>query len=61
METIDGSFGVTSRSYLLVGDVIFNPVLKTLAYSLRRDGVEVGGGEDLVDDGAIRSALLGRN
>ena len=40
--------------YLLVRGVIFDPLLETLPYALRGDGVQVADAQDFVDDGGVR-------
>lgn len=56
--TIRISIGYAS---LLWSQVIVNLALQAFADGLGRDGVEVGRSKDLVDDGAVRRALLGQD
>jgi hypothetical protein len=44
---------------LLGSQVVVDLALQPFADGLGRDGIEVGRGKDLVDDGAVRCALLG--
>ena len=50
-----------SSTHFLRSDVVVQLFLELLSYPFRRDGVEVGGGEDLVDEGAVGSMLLWRD
>jgi hypothetical protein len=41
-------------TYLLVRDVMLDPLLEAFPYALCGDCVQVAGAEDLVDDGSVR-------
>lgn len=47
--------------YLLRSQVILDLILQLFTNALGRDGVEVGVGQDLVDDGAVGGSLLWGN
>ena len=49
------------RTHLLRRDVVVNSCLQLLAYALCGDGLEVGLGQDLVDDGRVGRYLLRRD
>lgn len=49
------------RSYLQRSQVKVDFVLEVFANALGGDGVEVGFGQDAVDEGAVGGTLLGRN
>ena len=45
-------------THFLRSDIIINLLLQSLSYAFGRDGLEVGRGEDIVDDGAVGRFLL---
>lgn len=52
---------VLDRSYLLARQIMADLLLQLFAYALGGNGIEVGVGEDLVDDGAVCRMLLERD